>query len=55
MPSKPSTPRTLGFAIWSDNVALVRELLDAGAPVDNYGSDTTAFQQLHDTKDIQLS
>ena len=42
MPSKPSTPRTLGFAVWSDNVALVRELLDAGAPVDNYGSDTAA-------------
>ena len=42
MPSKPSTPRTLGFAIWSDNVALVRKLLDAGAPVDNYGSDTVA-------------
>jgi len=42
MPSKPSTPRTLGFAVWSDNVALARELLDAGAPVDNYGSDTVA-------------
>ena len=42
MPSKPSTPRTLGIAVWSDNVALVRELLDAGAPVDNYGSDTAA-------------
>lgn len=42
MPSKPRTPRTLGFAVWSDNVALVRELLNAGAPVDNYGSDTAA-------------
>src|SRR6476469_1831019 len=42
MPSKPSTPRTLGFAVWSGNVALVRELLDAGAPVNNYGSDTAA-------------
>jgi ankyrin repeat protein len=42
MPSQPSTPRTLGFAVWSDNIALVRELLDAGAPVDNYGSDTAA-------------
>lgn len=42
MPSTPSIPRTLGFAVWSDNVALVRELLDAGAPVDNYGSDTVA-------------
>lgn len=42
MPSKPSAPRTLGFAVWSDNIALVRELLDAGAPVDNYGSGTTA-------------
>lgn len=42
MPPKPSTPRTLGFAVWSDNVALVRELLAAGAPVDHYGSDTAA-------------
>lgn len=42
MPSNPSTPRTLGFAVWSDNVALVRELLNAGAPVDNYGSETAA-------------
>jgi ankyrin repeat protein len=40
MPSQPSTPHTLGFAVWSDNIALVRELLDAGAPVDDYGSDT---------------
>ena len=42
MPSKPSTPRTLGFAVWSDNLALVRELLDTGATVDNYGSDNAA-------------
>ena len=40
MPSEPSAPRTLGFAVWSDNIALVRELLDAGAPVEYYGSDT---------------
>lgn len=42
MPPKPSAPRTLGFAVWSANIALVRELLDAGAPVDNYGSETAA-------------
>ncbi|WP_120520270.1 ankyrin repeat domain-containing protein [Arthrobacter celericrescens] len=41
MPSKPGTPRTLGFAVWSDDVALVRELLDVGVRVDDYGSDTT--------------
>jgi|GEM_PF-3719832 len=42
MRSKPSAARTLGFAVWSDNIVLARELLDAGAPVDNYGSDTAA-------------
>ncbi|MDR7158454.1 ankyrin repeat domain-containing protein [Arthrobacter sp. BE255] len=42
MPSNPSTPRTLGFAVWSDNLALVRELLNAGATVDNYGSEAAA-------------
>ena len=40
MPPQPSTPRTLGFAVWSNDVALVRELLDAGAAVDSSGSDT---------------
>lgn len=42
MPWKPRAARTLGFAVWSDNIGLARELLDAGAPVDNYGSDTAA-------------
>lgn len=42
MPSNPSTPRTLGFAVWSDKATLIRELLDTGAPVDSYGSDTDA-------------
>ena len=42
MPSKPSARRTFGFAVWSDKVALVRELMGAGAPIDNYGSDTAA-------------
>lgn len=37
--SKPNTPRTLGFAVWSDDVALVRELLGTGADVDDYGSE----------------
>ncbi|WP_284528123.1 ankyrin repeat domain-containing protein [Microbacterium sp. T2.11-28] len=40
MPSQPSSPRTLGFAVWGNDIALVRELLDAGAAVDSYGSDT---------------
>jgi len=33
------TPRTLGFAVWSDDVTLVHELLDAGADPDDYGSE----------------
>jgi len=35
MTSEP--PRTLGFAVWSDNADLVRALLDEGVPVDEYG------------------
>lgn len=43
MLSKPGTPRTLGFAVWSDDVDLVRELLSAGVRADDdYGSDTAA-------------
>ena len=45
MSSKPSIPRTLGFAVWSDNVALVRELLDAGADVSK--RDNTGRTALH--------
>jgi hypothetical protein len=42
MPSKPCAPRTFGFAVGGDTFALGRDLIGAGASVDNYGSDTPA-------------
>lgn len=42
MGQRSDATHTLGFAVWSDDVALVRELLDAGTPVDDYGIDTAA-------------
>lgn len=44
-------PRTLGFAVWSENVDLVRELLVAGAPVDDYGSKTPGVTPLMESVD----
>lgn len=32
-----SRPRTLGFAVWSDDLALVRQLLAEGADANSYG------------------
>ncbi|KQQ96369.1 hypothetical protein ASF72_01535 [Arthrobacter sp. Leaf141] len=42
MAQRPDALHTLGFAVWSDDIALVRELLDAGTPVDDYGINDTA-------------
>ena len=42
MAQRQDALHTLGFAVWSDDIALVRELLDAGTPVDDYGTDDTA-------------